>query len=82
MRCDIPYDMPACVCLTPQRTGESTEARESEIQHFLDTFFLSRIAIRFLAGHHISMFDPPRSEHIGLVHTKCSPFQVGGHVYV
>ncbi|KAG2430280.1 hypothetical protein HXX76_010375 [Chlamydomonas incerta] len=59
-----------------ERTGESTEARESEIQHFLDTFFLSRIAIRFLAGHHISMFDPPRPEHIGLVHTKCSPFQV------
>ncbi|KXZ44832.1 hypothetical protein GPECTOR_61g785 [Gonium pectorale] len=55
---------------------ESTEERESEIQHFLDTFFLSRIAIRFLAGHHISMFDPPRASHIGLVHTACSPYQV------
>ncbi|EFJ52917.1 pyruvate dehydrogenase kinase, partial [Volvox carteri f. nagariensis] len=56
---------------------ESTEERESEIQHFLDTFFLSRIAIRFLAGHHISMLDPPRPDHIGLVHTRCSPYLVG-----
>ncbi|PNH06263.1 [Pyruvate dehydrogenase (acetyl-transferring)] kinase, mitochondrial [Tetrabaena socialis] len=38
-----------------ERSGESTEERESEIQHFLDTFFLSRIAIRFLAGHHIQI---------------------------
>lgn len=60
----------------PQRTGDSTQERESEIQHFLDTFFLSRIAIRFLAGHQISMFEPPRPDHIGLVHTKCSPFMV------
>ncbi|GFR50960.1 hypothetical protein Agub_g13280 [Astrephomene gubernaculifera] len=59
-----------------ERTGESSQERESEIQHFLDTFFLSRIAIRFLAGQHISMFEPPRPEHIGLVHTKCNPFLV------
>ncbi|KAG2492325.1 hypothetical protein HYH03_009276 [Edaphochlamys debaryana] len=56
--------------------GESTTERDSEIQHFLDTFFLSRIAIRFLAGHHLSMFEPPRPDHIGLVHTKCSPYQI------
>ncbi|GIL88266.1 hypothetical protein Vretimale_14143 [Volvox reticuliferus] len=59
-----------------ERKGESSQERESEIQHFLDTFFLSRIAIRFLAGHHISMFEPPRPDHIGLVHTRCSPYQI------
>ncbi|GLC46358.1 hypothetical protein PLESTB_001766800 [Pleodorina starrii] len=59
-----------------ERTGESSQELESEIQHFLDTFFLSRIAIRFLAGHHISMFEPPRPDHIGLVHTRCSPYMI------
>ncbi|GIL56252.1 hypothetical protein Vafri_11682 [Volvox africanus] len=59
-----------------ERTGEPSQEHESEIQHFLDTFFLSRIAIRFLAGHHISMFEPPRQDHIGLVNTRCSPYLI------
>lgn len=48
-----------------------------DLHAFLDTFFLSRIALRFLAGQHCALFEPPISHsHIGMVHTRCPVVQV------
>lgn len=47
-----------------------------EIHQFLDGFYLSRIGIRILVGQHIALHEPPKSNHIGLICTKCSPVQV------
>lgn len=47
-----------------------------EIHQFLDGFYLSRIGIRILIGQHIALHEPPKDDHIGLIHTKCSPVQV------
>eukprot|EP00798_Chlamydomonas_sp_ICE-L_P031808 gene31808-7007_t len=47
-----------------------------EIHQFLDGFYLSRIGIRILIGQHIALHEPPKSNHIGLICTKCSPVQV------
>lgn len=47
-----------------------------EIHQFLDRFFMTRIGIRFLIGHHIAIHEQSRNDHIGLIHTKCSPQQV------
>lgn len=47
-----------------------------EIHQFLDGFYLSRIGIRILIGQHIALHEPPKSSHIGLICTKCSPVQV------
>lgn len=47
-----------------------------EIHQFLDGFYLSRIGIRILIGQHIALHEPPKSNHIGLISTKCSPVQV------
>lgn len=52
-----------------------------EIHQFLDGFYLSRIGIRMLAGQHIALHEPPKAAHIGLIATKCSPWQVGGFVW-
>lgn len=47
-----------------------------EIHQFLDSFYLSRIGIRILIGQHIALHEPPKSNHIGLICTRCSPVQV------
>uniref|UniRef100_A0A7S0WY09 Protein-serine/threonine kinase n=1 Tax=Chlamydomonas leiostraca TaxID=1034604 RepID=A0A7S0WY09_9CHLO len=47
-----------------------------EIHQFMDGFYLSRIGIRILIGQHIALHEPPKSNHIGLICTKCSPVQV------
>lgn len=47
-----------------------------EIHQFLDGFYLSRIGIRILIGQHIALHEPPKDNHIGLIHTKCSPVEV------
>eukprot|EP00798_Chlamydomonas_sp_ICE-L_P023752 gene23752-9309_t len=47
-----------------------------EIHQFLDGFYLSRIGIRILIGQHIALHEPSKSNHIGLICTKCSPVQV------
>ena len=47
-----------------------------EIHQFLDGFYLSRIGIRILIGQHIALHEPPKAAHIGLICTKCSPWQV------
>ena len=47
-----------------------------EIHQFLDGFYLSRIGIRMLIGQHIALHEPPKPAHIGLVCTKCAPWQV------
>lgn len=47
-----------------------------EIHQFLDGFYMSRIGIRILIGQHISLHEPPKPNHIGLINTKCSPMQV------
>ncbi|GFH07623.1 protein-serine/threonine kinase [Haematococcus lacustris] len=47
-----------------------------EIHQFLDGFYLSRIGIRILIGQHIALHEPPKSNHIGLICTRCSPVQV------
>ncbi|KAI8474219.1 MAG: mitochondrial branched-chain alpha-ketoacid dehydrogenase kinase-domain-containing protein [Monoraphidium minutum] len=47
-----------------------------EIHQFLDGFYLSRIGIRMLIGQHIALHEPPKPAHIGLICTKCSPWQV------
>eukprot|EP00798_Chlamydomonas_sp_ICE-L_P026054 gene26054-11754_t len=58
---------------------------DADIQVFLNNFFLSRIALRFLAGHHIALYDqangnegaPPCTPNtIGLIDMKCSPWKV------
>ncbi len=48
-----------------------------------DNFFLSRIALRFLAGNHIALYeqtqlpeDQRHADRIGLIHTKCKPYEV------
>uniref|UniRef100_A0A7S0V6I7 Protein-serine/threonine kinase n=1 Tax=Polytomella parva TaxID=51329 RepID=A0A7S0V6I7_9CHLO len=47
-----------------------------DVHQFLDGFYLSRIGIRILIGQHISLHEPPKENHIGLICTKCSPVQV------
>eukprot|EP01026_Neomeris_dumetosa_P050085 TRINITY_DN4383_c0_g1_i1.p1 TRINITY_DN4383_c0_g1~~TRINITY_DN4383_c0_g1_i1.p1 ORF type:complete len:452 (-),score=44.13 TRINITY_DN4383_c0_g1_i1:444-1619(-) len=47
-----------------------------EIHTFLDGFYMSRIGIRMLIGQHISLHQEPQKNHIGLIHTKCSPSEV------
>ncbi|GLC46457.1 hypothetical protein PLESTB_001717800 [Pleodorina starrii] len=47
-----------------------------EIHQFLDGFYLSRIGIRILIGQHIALHEPPKSNHIGLICTRCSPVMV------
>eukprot|EP00775_Hariotina_reticulata_P011444 gene11444-11590_t len=47
-----------------------------EIHQFLDGFYLSRIGIRILIGQHIALHEPSKPNHIGLICTKCSPWQV------
>lgn len=51
-------------------------AEMPEIHQFLDGFYLSRIGVRILLGQHISLHEPPKTNHIGLISTKCSPVQV------
>jgi len=65
----------------PYGSGQSD--LDEELTAFLDRFFLSRIALRFLAGNHVALFEqarlPPErrsQDQIGLIHTRCSPLQV------
>jgi len=59
---------------------------EHDLHDFLDTFFMSRIALRFLAGNHVALFEQAQAteadrptDRIGLIHTRCSPVQVVTH---
>ncbi|CAI5507782.1 unnamed protein product [Closterium sp. Naga37s-1] len=49
-----------------------------EVHQFLDRFFLSRIGIRMLIGQQIALHKtgPGRESMIGLIDTKCRPFEV------
>ncbi|KAG1663066.1 hypothetical protein FOA52_011586 [Chlamydomonas sp. UWO 241] len=47
-----------------------------EIHQFLDGFYLSRIGIRILIGQHISLHEPSRPDHVGIICTRCSPVEV------
>eukprot|EP00798_Chlamydomonas_sp_ICE-L_P000376 gene376-1766_t len=63
---------------------------DTDIQAFLDNFFLARISTRFLAGHHIALFDqevqkkklevmlvePYPSRQVGLIDIECSPMKI------
>ena len=63
---------------TPLHTRARARPRPPEmpeIHQFLDGFYLSRIGIRMLIGQHISLHEPPKAAHIGLICTKCSPWQ-------
>ncbi|KAL6763758.1 mitochondrial pyruvate dehydrogenase kinase [Haematococcus lacustris] len=55
---------------------QSSLVEMPEIHQFLDGFYLSRIGIRILIGQHIALHEPPKSNHIGLICTRCSPVQV------
>lgn len=44
-----------------------------EIHDFLDKFFLSRIGIRFLIGHHIALHSQVGGSYIGAIDTQCHP---------
>jgi pyruvate dehydrogenase kinase 2/3/4 len=48
----------------------------TEIQEFLDRFYMSRIGIRMLIGQHIAMHDGSRPGYAGLICEKCSPAEV------
>ena len=44
---------------------------DSQIQSFLDRFYMSRIGIRMLIGQHIALQQPPqRSDYVGIIGTK------------
>ena len=43
--------------------GRSASDDMPDLHSFLDNFFLSRIALRFLAGHHIALY-----EQVGAIH--------------
>ena len=44
---------------------------DSQIQNFLDRFYLSRIGIRMLIGQHIALTTlPPREDYVGIICTK------------
>ena len=62
--------------LLPCPPSKTPPTEMPEIHQFLDGFYLSRIGIRMLIGQHISLHEPPKSAHIGLICTKCSPWQV------
>ena len=62
--------------LQPDMHSQALLTEMPEIHQFLDGFYLSRIGIRILIGQHIALKEPPRSNHIGLICTKCSPVQV------
>lgn len=47
-----------------------------EIHQFLDGFYMSRVGIRMLIGQHITLHEPPKPNHIGLINTKTSPIAV------
>eukprot|EP00891_Asterochloris_glomerata_P003635 jgi/Astpho2/3635/Aster-06926 len=47
-----------------------------EIHQFLDNFYLSRIGIRILIGQHIELHEPQRDTYIGMICTKCAPYEV------
>ncbi|MEW5314720.1 MAG: hypothetical protein WDW38_006192 [Sanguina aurantia] len=73
---NCPPPVPALPTALPTALPQNYLEQRAELQTFLDTFFLSRIALRFLVGHHIAIFAEPREQHVGLIHTKCSPVQV------
>ncbi|GFH15361.1 protein-serine/threonine kinase [Haematococcus lacustris] len=65
------------------QAGRSESGLQADLDPFLDRFFLSRIALRFLVGHHIALYEQSvkpegqrRMDRIGMIHTKCSPLQV------
>eukprot|EP00742_Colponemidia_sp_Colp-10_P005421 GILJ01005793.1.p1 GENE.GILJ01005793.1~~GILJ01005793.1.p1 ORF type:complete len:367 (+),score=30.31 GILJ01005793.1:93-1193(+) len=43
----------------------------ASLNEFLDRFYMSRIGIRMLIGHHVALHEP-RPGFIGLIDTKCS----------
>lgn len=54
---------------TPVPDFESLE----DCHHFLDRFYISRIGIRFLAGQYLTLREPPKDDHIGMICLRTSP---------
>jgi len=49
----------------------------TEIQSFMDRFYMSRIGIRMLLGQHITMHKPAfRQDYVGVICTKTNIFEV------
>ena len=50
-----------------------------DVTQFLDDFYMSRIGIRMLVGHHLALLEQlnkPLKDFIGLICTKTSPAQI------
>lgn len=54
---------------------EGIDAITDEAQNFLDSFFLSRIGIRVLLGHHVASHDE-RDGWVGIINAMTSPHEV------
>lgn len=59
----------------------ATFAQQSDIQHALDTFYLSRIGIRMLIGQYLALKQPQTDTNmIGLICQKASPYSIAMEV--
>lgn len=56
-------------------TAENLEVISDELQLFLDGFFLSRIGIRVLLGHHVASHEE-RKGWVGIICAQTSPYEV------
>ncbi|MCC5878086.1 MAG: pyruvate dehydrogenase kinase [Candidatus Sumerlaeia bacterium] len=54
---------------------EGIDTITDEAQNFLDSFFLSRIGIRVLLGHHVASHDV-REGWVGIINAMTSPYEV------
>mmetsp|Transcript_7037 Transcript_7037/g.17812 ORF Transcript_7037/g.17812 Transcript_7037/m.17812 type:complete len:396 (+) Transcript_7037:262-1449(+) len=58
----------------------------NEVQGFLDRFYMSRIGIRCLIGHHLSLYDDiveksSQRVHVGSILLNCNPKEVSETAY-
>jgi hypothetical protein len=56
--------------------GDGGQNPEARLPFFRATPLPVLPPLSFLAGHHLCLWDTPRPEHIGLINTRCSPYQV------
>lgn len=72
-----------------KRSGKVSELRSIQVSEFLDRFYMSRIAIRFLINQHLELLaqsDPPKSgteagaARIGAIDLKCNVLAISRQV--
>ncbi|TGZ64372.1 hypothetical protein CRM22_006401 [Opisthorchis felineus] len=67
-----------------KKTGECSLEEATQLQYFLDRFYISRIGIRTLMTQHVLLYGPVLREnesYVGCIDPECSPLQLTVSAY-